>query len=183
MASACLPFMFQAVEMGNDCFWDGGYMGNPCIWPLTYHCDSSDIIIVEINPVVRKMKPRSSKDILNRLNEISFNASLIAEIRAIHFVNNLIEDNHLSSEKYRQLHMHLIASTEEMSKLNASSKMNASWDFFSYLHELGRDAADQWLKKNFNALGVKSSVDIETAFLAQAKHPLHLRKKAKSGKA
>lgn len=171
MASACLPFMFQAVELEGDYLWDGGYMGNPAIWPLTYNCESSDIIIVEINPIIRREKPTKGKDIINRLNEISFNSSLIAEIKAIDFVNKLIDENHLKSDKYRKLNIHQIASTEEMSKLNASSKMNASWDFFCYLHDLGRNAADKWLTENFDKIGVCSSVDVEKAFLAEGKHP------------
>ena len=181
MASACLPFMFQAVEIGDDYLWDGGYMGNPAIWPLTYHCETSDIIIVEINPVARHTKPTEGKDIINRLNEISFNSSLIAEVRAIHFVNRLIDDNHLSSEKYRKLHLHLIASTEQMTKLNASSKMNTSWEFLTYLHELGRAAADQWITDHLHQVGVESSVDVEEAFLAEVKHP-HMRKRHETGK-
>ena len=181
MASACLPFMFQAVEIEGDYFWDGGYMGNPAIWPLTYHCESNDIVIVEINPVVRREKPTEAKDIINRLNEISFNSSLISEIRAIHFVNKLLDENHLDSDKYRKLHLHLIASTEEMQGLNASSKLNASWEFFSYLKDMGRTAADKWIKENFHMLGVASSVDIEQAFLAQVKHP-HMRSPQQANK-
>jgi len=171
MASACLPFLFQAVEMEGDYFWDGGYMGNPCIWPLTYNCKGSDIVIVEINPIIRKEKPVKGKDIINRLNEISFNSSLISEMRSIHFVNRLIESNNIKDPNYRKLNIHLIASTKEMLKLNASSKLNASWDFFVHLHKLGREAADCWLGNNFDAIGKHSSVDIEKAFLGNPKKP------------
>ncbi|MEI7668630.1 MAG: patatin-like phospholipase family protein [Pseudomonadota bacterium] len=172
MASACLPFLFQSVEINNDYYWDGGYMGNPSIWPLTYNCVSKDILIVEINPIVRKEKPTEAKDIINRLNEISFNSSLIAEMRAINFVNKLIDDNHLQNNKeYKKLNIHLISSPEEMLKMNASSKMNASWDFFCHLHTLGRNAADKWIKENFDKIGVDSSINIEEVFLALVKQP------------
>ncbi|HEU5046892.1 MAG TPA: patatin-like phospholipase family protein [Rickettsiales bacterium] len=176
MASACLPFLFQAVEIEDDCYWDGGYMGNPSIWPLTYHCNTSDIIIVEINPIVRKGVPKDGKDIINRLNEISFNASLIAEMRAIHFTNRLISQGHLTDPNYRMLNIHLIESHKTTQHMNASSKLNVSWDFFCYLHKLGREAADRWLDRNFDMIGKGSSVNIEEAFLAHVKHP-KMRKK------
>lgn len=171
MASACLPFVFQAVEIEGDYYWDGGYMGNPSIWPLSYYCKSSDIIIVEINPIIRKGIPTEGKDIINRLNEISFNSSLISEMRAINFVNRLIAAGHLHDDHYRHLNIHLIQSAKEMLKMNASSKLNVSWEFFCYLHNLGRDAANGWLDKNFEAIGEKSSVNIAEAFLGHVKHP------------
>lgn len=171
MASACLPFLFQAVEIEGDCYWDGGFMGNPSIWPLSYHTHTDDIIIVEINPIIREGIPTDAKDIINRLNEISFNASLISEMRAINFVNRLIKLGHLKDPNYRRLNIHLIASAKEMVKMNASSKFNVSPEFFAYMHELGRTAADQWLKKNFDKIGVDSSVNIAEAFLAHVKQP------------
>ncbi len=179
MASACLPFLFQAVEIGDDGYWDGGYMGNPSIWPLTYHCESNDIVIVEINPIVRKGVPREAKDIINRLNEISFNASLIAEMRSIHFVNRLIDSNRLTDPDYRKMNIHLIASDKAMLKMNASSKFNASWEFFTYLHHLGKEAATRWLKATFDQIGVDSSIDIAEVFLAHVKQPNIKKKGAK----
>jgi len=179
MASACLPFMFQAVEIEGDYYWDGGYMGNPSIWPLSYYCESSDIIIVEINPIVREEVPKDGKDIINRLNEISFNSSLVAEMRAINFVNKLIAAKHLQDKHYRSLNIHLVESAKEMVKMNASSKLNVSWEFFCYLHNLGRDAADRWLQKNFDFIGEKSSINIEQAFLGHVKHP-KVKKKEKA---
>jgi NTE family protein len=180
MASACLPFMFQAVEIEGDSYWDGGYMGNPAIWPLTYYCESSDIIIVEINPIVREGIPKDGKDIINRLNEISFNSSLISEMRAINFVTRLITENHLSgnNKDYRIMNIHLIESAKEMVKMNASSKLNVSWEFFCYLHNLGRDAASSWLDKNFKLIGEKSSINIEEAFLGHVQHPKIKKRKA-----
>lgn len=171
MASACLPFLYQAVEIDGDAYWDGGYVGNPSIWPLTYHSKTSDVIVVEVNPIVRPSIPRDGKDIINRLNEISFNTSLIAEMRSINFVNRLINANHLNNPNYRKLNVHLISSPKEMLKMNASSKFNVSWDFFEFLHNLGRNAADHWIEKNFSCIGVKSSVDIEKVFLAHVRQP------------
>lgn len=179
MASACLPFLFQAVEIEDDAYWDGGYMGNPSIWPLTYHCGTDDIVIVEINPIIRDGIPKEGKDIINRLNEISFNASLIAEMRAINFVNNLIDNKKLVDPDYRRLNIHLIASDKEMLKMNASSKLNVSWDYFCYLHKLGRLAASNWLTKNFDKIGVESSINIEEAFLAHVRHPKVRKKNGK----
>jgi len=175
MASSCLPSMFQAIEINNDHYWDGGYAGNPSIWPLTYNSQTTDIVIVEINPVIRKEIPLKGSDIINRINEISFNASLIAEIKSIDFINNLIDENHLVTKKYRKLHIHLIESAEEMLELNASSKLNTSWDFLSYLHQLGRKSAQKWLDKNFDCLGNSSSADIHNTYLNHAKHPFKVQ--------
>ena len=177
MASACLPSLFQAVDINDDHFWDGGYAGNPAIWPLTYQTETTDIIIVEINPVARKQKPVKGTDINNRINEISFNASLLAELKSIHFINELIEENHLVAKKYRKLHMHLIESPDAMLELNASSKMNTRLDFLQYLHTLGRESAEQWLKKNRASLGVCTSLD--KGMLKHGKHKV-LKKKTAS---
>lgn len=165
MASACLPFMFQAVEIEGEHYWDGSYMGNPSIWPLIYNCEASDIVIIETNPIYRKQKPVKGDEIINRINEISFNAGLIAEMRAIHFVNRLIDGKHLDEDKYRKLHIHLIAQTEEMQQLNASSKMNTGWEFLKHLRLMGRNSADLWIKKNFHSIGYETTIDIENTFL------------------
>lgn len=171
MASACLPSMFHAVDIQNHHYWDGGYAGNPSIWPLAYIAETSDIVVVEINPVIRKETPINANDINNRINEISFNASLIAEIKSIHFINDLIDENNILSDKYRKLNIHLIRSPDAMLELNTSSKLNTSLAFLEYLHGLGRKAADEWIKKNFDYLGSKSSIDMHDAYLKHIKHP------------
>ena len=173
MASACLPSMFQAVKVKDDYYWDGGYAGNPSIWPLTYKSKTSDIIVVVINPVLRKAIPKNGNEVINRLNEIAFNASLIAEIRSIHLINKLIDKKYITTDKYRTLHMHLLEAAQEMLELNASSKLNTSWDFFVYLHNLGRKSADTWLKKHFTSLGVKSSADVHHAYFKHRKSTLN----------
>jgi len=165
LASACIPFVFQAVEIDGEHYWDGGYMGNPAIWPLIYYCQSEDVLLVQINPIHSETLPKSAHDIINRLNEISFNSSLIAEMRAIDFVSKLIAQDKLERGRYKALRVHLIYAREEMHRLNASSKMNADWDFFLFLKELGRQQAETWLKTDWKHVGQKSTIDIHEKFL------------------
>jgi len=165
LASSCIPLMFQAVTVDGEAYWDGGYMGNPAIWPLIYHSRSEDVVLVQINPIHNEKLPRSAAEIINRLNEITFNSSLISEMRAIDFVSRLLHRNKLSEEQYKDMRMHLIYSPEEMKHLNASSKVNADWDFFRHLRTIGYDAANAWLKENKKMIGVKSTFDIRDKFL------------------
>ena len=167
LASACIPFLFQAVEIDGDHYWDGGYMGNPAIWPLIYHCDSRDVVLVQINPIHDDRLPKSAPEIINRLNEISFNSSLIAEMRAIDFVTRLIEQGKLNQDEYKKMHLHLVYSPAQMHNLNASSKMNADWDFFRYLRDIGRADADTWLTENWKHVGMRSSLGIRSKFLCR----------------
>jgi NTE family protein len=165
LASGCLPFMFQAVEIDGEFFWDGGYMGNPAIFPLIYNCESRDIVIVHINPLHREELPRTAMEILNRINEISFNSSLMREMRAISFVTKLIDDGKVIGDGLRRLLIHSISADEVMQKLGVSSKLNADWDFLVHLHEAGRAYADAWVVENFDRLGVESTVDIRAQYL------------------
>lgn len=165
LASACIPFIFQAVKIEDDYYWDGGYMGNPVLWPLIYNCSSEDILLVQINPIVRKEIPYTSQDIINRLNEITFNSSLIAEMRAINFVSRLIKKGQLNPDDYKDIKMHIIEQDTQHGDLNASSKLNTNWDFFQYLRDQGRMAADLWLKENKTKLSKESSVNIYDKFL------------------
>ncbi len=167
LASACLPFMFQAIEIDGEAYWDGGYMGNPAIWPLIYYTESSDIMLVQINPLVVKEVPKKASEIIDRLNEITFNSSLLAEMRAIDFVGRLVEEHQLPKDKYKRLRMHMIETPAEMEKLNASSKLNATLDFFHFLHKAGRGAADKWLQQHQQDIGVKSSLDIGSGMLGR----------------
>lgn len=169
LASACIPSLFQAVEIDGEYYWDGGYMGNPAIWPLLYNCKCDDVALVQINPLHRDEVPRSATEIINRLNEISFNSSLIAEMRAIDFVKRLIAEGRLDRSHYKDVNMHLIYAPEEMKLLNASSKMNAGWDFFTHLHSIGYESADQWLKQHFDDIGKRSTLDIREKFLYKPK--------------
>lgn len=169
LASACLPFVYQAVEIDGVPYWDGGYMGNPAIWPLIYGTKCHDVLLVQINPLKRSGTPKQAIDIINRVNEISFNSSLIAEMRAINFVRKLIKTGKLSGNEYAEMRMHRVLPPADLQEMNAASKMNASWDFFLLLHGIGRAQMEQWLKQNKKYIGKESSLDIEEQFLAKKK--------------
>lgn len=165
LASACLPFMFQSVMVDGEPYWDGGYMGNPAIYPLIYECEARDVVIVHLNPIVRRGVPTTAGEILNRLNEVSFNSSLMREMRAIVFVTGLIERGKLSSEEFKQMLIHSIRADDVMSGYGAASKLNCDWSFLTELRDAGRLHAGRWLEQHFGALGVRSSVDLRGEFL------------------
>ena len=164
MASACLPFMFQAVEIDGVPYWDGGYMGNPVLFPFFNSCASSDVVLVQLNPIERKTTPRTVREILNRVNEITFNSSLLKELRAIEFVARLIDGGKLDPADYKQVLLHRIDAVEEMAALSASTKLNAEWAFLVHLRDIGRAAASRWLDRHYDRIGEGSSVDIRTFF-------------------
>ena len=164
MASACLPFMFQAVEIDGVPYWDGGYMGNPVLFPFIDHSPCADIMIVQINPVERPGTPRSAREILNRVNEVTFNASLLRELRAIDFVDRLLADGRLDPCDYRAMRVHIVQDDAEMGPLGASSKLNAEWAFLQHLRDIGRAAAGRWLDAHFDDLGKRSTVDLSSMF-------------------
>jgi NTE family protein len=162
LASACLPFLFQAVEIDGVPYWDGGYMGNPVLWPLFYTARSNDILIVQINPIERDETPRTVMEIQNRLNEITFNAAMLGELRMVEFVGRLIDKGALSDETYKRLNMHRIAGGDALKALSASTKLNAEWEFLIYMRDLGRGAARQWLHAHFAAIGERSTLDLRS---------------------
>ena len=164
MASACLPALFKAVEIDGVPYWDGGFMGNPPLFPFFKHCASNDIVIIQINPVYRETLPRSAAEIQNRVNEITFNSSLLHELRAIDFVTRLLDSGKLDPAEYRRMYTHIIHARKQMRGLDATSKLNAEWSFLQHLFEVGRDAAQRWLETSFDALGNRSSVDIREMF-------------------
>ena len=182
LASACIPFLFQAVDVEGDPYWDGGYMGNPSIWPLIYKTKCDDILLVQINPLERAGTPMRAMDIIDRLNEISFNSSLIAEMRAINFVKKLIESGKLDDREYKNIRMHMIFSPDAMHGMTASTKLTANWDFFQYLHGVGYELTDQWLKQNKASIGKHGTLDIEKVFLVKKHHPKTSRQRAKSAR-
>lgn len=165
MASACLPFMFQAVTIKGEDYWDGGYMGNPAIFPLIYHCESRDIVVLHINPIERVETPTTARDILNRINEISFNSSLMREMRAIAFVTKMIDDGIIEEGRMKRMLIHAIEGQDFMRELGVSSKMNADWEFLTHLRDVGRERAEQWLGDNFSALNARTSVDLGAMYL------------------
>ena len=165
MASACLPYVFRAVEVDGEHYWDGGYMGNPPIFPLIYGTDCPDVLIVQINPINIDEVPTTAQGIYDRINELSFNSSLMREMRAIHFVTRLIDDGKLDPADYKRLNIHTIDAEADMSGLSVSSKHNADWDFLRHLFELGRAEADRWLVAHYDKIGRVSSTDIADTFL------------------
>lgn len=165
LASACLPYLYQAPEINGEYYWDGGYMGNPPIFPVIYNTTCQDVLIVQINPINIPEVPQSANAIFDRINTLSFNSSLMREMRAIHFVTSLIEKGELDSAKYKHTYIHTIDAEEEMSKLGASSKMNLDMEFLKYLFDTGRGKTSEFLENNFDALGKKSSTDIAAKFL------------------
>ncbi len=167
MASACLPFMFKAVEIEGVPYWDGGYMGNPVLFPFFGNSGTCDILIVQINPIERKGVPTTSREILNRVDEITFNSSLLKELRAIDFVRRLLEDGRLEPGHYSKVNIHMVEAGSEMRSFGASSKLNAEWAFLKHLFMIGRDAADNWLTENFDAIGQHSTVDLRAMFQGQ----------------
>jgi Predicted esterase of the alpha-beta hydrolase superfamily len=171
LASACLPFLFKAVEIEGEHYWDGGFMGNPAIFPFFYKCESRDVLIVHINPMERDEVPMSAPEIMNRINEISFNASLVGELRAINFVGKLIDEGWLKDEfrdRVRKILVHSIQSDRVLADLSVASKFDVTWSFLSDLRERGRAEADSWLKENRNALGQRSTVDLFHQYLSPA---------------
>lgn len=165
LASACLPFMFQAVEIDGEHYWDGGFMGNPAIYPVIYGCDSADVVVVHINPMSRCTEPRSARDILNRINEISFNSSLMREMRAIAFVTKLIDEGSICNSDLKRMNIHAIAAEEFMRELSVSSKLNPDWEFLTHLRDVGRHHAELWLAESFDKVGRESSIDIRQSYL------------------
>ncbi|MCI4660291.1 MAG: patatin-like phospholipase family protein [Neomegalonema sp.] len=165
LASACLPTLFQAVRIDGRDYWDGGYTGNPPIWPLIYFCQTEDVVIVHINPIVRQETPTTPDGIFNRMNEIAFNSNLLGEMRAIDTVARLVEEGHLPDTRYKKMRIHAIADEETMRMLGAASKLNPAWTILQELHEAGRDAAARWLEADAAKLGDRSSVDIRERYL------------------
>jgi NTE family protein len=160
LASACLPTLFQAVEIDGEPYWDGGYSGNPTMTPLVRECTSQDTLIVAINPVERSGTPRSAQNILNRLNEISFNATLLKELRMIALLRQVADLGHCEGAKWAGMRVHLISSPM-MTDLGYSSKLNAEWAFLSMLKDEGRRTAAKFLSENGNNLGHRSSFDLD----------------------
>ncbi|MCP4558940.1 MAG: patatin-like phospholipase family protein [Bosea sp.] len=163
MASACLPMLFQAVEIDGEPYWDGGYMGNPPLFPLFYEASGDDIMLVQINPLERRELPTNARAIQDRLNEITFNASLLRELRAIDFVNRLVDDGKLSTGDYKRVLMHRIDGGLPLAQLTSSSRLNSEWNFLLSLRDLGRTAAKRWLKRNYEAIGVQGTLDLKEA--------------------
>jgi NTE family protein len=160
LASACLPTVFQAVEIDGEAYWDGGFSGNPTMTPLVQECVSDDTILVAINPVERPGTPRTARDIINRLNEVSFNAVLLKELRMIALLRQVADTGNTEGALWAGMRIHLVRSAM-MTDLSASSKLNAEWSFLTMLRDEGRRSADEFLAKNGDAIGKRSTLPIE----------------------
>jgi NTE family protein len=160
LASACLPTMFRAVEIDGEPYWDGGYVGNPTITPLVRETDARDTILVQINPTERVEEPRTAAEILNRLNEISFNSPLFKELRMIALLRQVVDPGNGEGARWAQMKTHRIKS-DMLAAFGASSKLNAEWAFVSALREEGRRAADQFIDSHGADLGVRSTADLD----------------------
>jgi NTE family protein len=160
LASACLPTMFKAIENDGEAYWDGGYAGNPTITPLVRESEARDIILVQINPTDRPDPPRSAADILNRLNEVSFNSALAKELRMIALLRQVADPGKGEGARWAEMRAHRVHS-DLLASLGASSKLNAEWDFVTMLKEEGRRAAGEFLAANADDLGKRSTADLD----------------------
>jgi NTE family protein len=171
MASAALPLVFRAVEIDGVPYWDGGYTANPPIYPFFRTTETEDVLVIQINPVMRAATPHSAQEITNRINEITFNASLVAEYRAIAFVRRLIDEGALKRgtgpDEYRRINVHRIDLGFIGKKLTADSRLNIDYDFFEMLHRAGRRAARRFLDTNFAKIGVDSTIDLREEMRAE----------------
>ena len=171
MASACLPTVFHAVEIDGEHYWDGGYSGNPAFHPLIYQCHSRDIMLVQINPLRRDKLPTTAAEIMDRVNEITFNAALMAEMRAIDFVKRLLVEGKLDPDRYKNVLMHRIDGGEALEGFAASTKSATDTKLIHTLKELGVDCARKWLAKHFADLGKASSIHIARDYLDDLRMP------------
>ena len=160
MASACLPRVFRAVEIDGEPFWDGGYGGNPALFPFFYANAVEDVLLVQINPIERTATPRTAREIADRTDEITFNQSLLSELRAIEFVRRLRAEGALPDERYKAVRMHRVDADVLATHLTSASKLNAEWAFLTYLRDLGRAAALDWLDEHGEAVGHRPTLDL-----------------------
>ena len=160
MASGCLPTMFQAVEIDGEFYWDGGYAGNPTMTPLVRDCQSHDTILVQINPIKRPTVPRTARDILDRLNEVAFNAPLLKELRMIALLHKVADPGNGEGALWAKMRIHRIAS-DAMLNLSATSKMISEWPFLCELRDFGRTAAQAFLDAHADDLGKTSTLDLD----------------------
>jgi NTE family protein len=164
MASACLPHLFRAVEIDGEAYWDGGYSGNPALFPFFTETETEDILLVQINPVRREDVPNNAQEIIERLSEITFNAPLLREFRAIDFVNRMLDEGRLDPTRYKKNRLHRIDATKLLAEHTASSRMDTSWSFFQTLRDAGRAAAADWLKRHFDDIGERATLDLRKEF-------------------
>lgn len=164
LASACLPKLFQAVEVNGEFYWDGGYLGNPAIFPLIYNTEARDILILHVVPIVREHIPHTVTEIDSRLREVSFNSSLMREMRAVAFVTKLIDQGWIKEEyvdRLKKLRMHALRADHDLSQYPLASVFTPDWDFLLELRNLGRQAAEVWIKENYEAIGKHATINFD----------------------
>ncbi|MCQ6281643.1 patatin-like phospholipase family protein [Bacillus sp. EB600] len=164
LASACVPQIYRAVEINGEHYWDGGYVGNPSLFPLLWEHDCNDLMVVQIEPTNYPKLPTNAHEILDRAYDISFNTSLMREIRVINSLNKLVDHGFDYHGQLEKVNIHFINTVEGLNNLDGSSKLNVSWDFLIYLRDFGRKNADLWIKENYDKIGVKSTFDVEKFF-------------------
>jgi len=161
LASACLPLLYRAVKVDSEYYWDGGYMGNPPLYPLIKGTRTTDIVLVQLNPCRIKKIPKKADEILHRINEVSFNSSLIAELRLIEFKNRILADGYTMNGKLRKVWYHMISADNVLEEFDVSSKFNSSWDFLNLLKKEGKECAARWIKKEYTNINNKTSANFE----------------------
>jgi len=165
LASACLPPYFQAVEIDGEHYWDGGYLGNPAIYPLIYRAGSNDVVIAQVTAIRRDELPASAADVLLRITEISSNSSLMREMRAVDFTTRLIDSGELDSRKHRRMFMHWIGDDPLMAALGTETQFQPEWSLLCRLRDAGRETATAWLEANYEHIGTRSTVNFAELFL------------------
>jgi NTE family protein len=171
MASACLPMLFKAVAIEDESYWDGGYSVNPPLTPLVDDCESRDLMLVQINPLKRDQVPQSPTEILDRINELTFNASLLTQMRSIDFINRLIEEGAVRGGRCKHVLLHRIDGGDDMAHYPASSRNSTDAAMIAKMFELGQASASQWLSHHFEALGQRGTVDIRRDYLDDTREP------------
>ncbi|HPK53374.1 MAG TPA: patatin-like phospholipase family protein [Smithellaceae bacterium] len=160
LASSCLPHVNQAVPISGDYFWDGGFMGNPALEPLVCQCEVADIVIVQINPTIRRDLPRHAVDIADRINEITFNSNLMREVSFYVNITQMIEKGLINDPRIERIYFHIIPITQELAHLGVRSKMDTSWTLISSLFAAGRKQAEKWLANHFDDLGLRTTLNL-----------------------
>lgn len=165
LATACLPTLFHAVLVKGEYYWDGGYTGNPVIYPLIYECGTPDVMLLKLNPTHRNRLPITPGEIGDRMNEITNNTSIMREMRSMHFITKLIDEGLVAPGKLKRLNVHLIENEGVFAELGWSSKLNTDRGFIMHLFEEGRKTADKWIEKNYDSIGKKSTANVAEEFV------------------
>jgi NTE family protein len=169
LASACLPTLFQAVEVNGEFYWDGGFIGNPAIYPIIENCSTPDIVVLQLSQQHRPKLPTTNREITDRFKEITYNGSLLREMRAISFITKLIDKGIIGEGKMKRLYMHLIRDQEKFLDFDLSNALNSTPEFINDLHDAGIKAGQKWIKDNYEDIGKRSTFDVDASFVEEEK--------------